>query len=85
MTTIGEWKNQLRTMLADLEEQSSFRAENIFVVGCSTSEVIGEKIGTAGTIEAAEMIFEELKAFKERTGMHLAFQCWRAFEQSISC
>jgi uncharacterized protein (TIGR01440 family) len=83
MTTIGEWKNQLRTMLADLEEQSSFRAGNIFVVGCSTSEVIGEKIGTAGTIEAAEMIFEELKAFKERTGMHLAFQCCEHLNRAL--
>lgn len=83
MNLIGEWKSQLRTMLADLEEQSSFRAGNIFVVGCSTSEVIGEKIGTAGTVEAAEMIFEEFKAFQERTGMHLAFQCCEHLNRAL--
>ena len=34
----------------------------IFVVGCSTSEVIGNKIGTGGSSEAAVAMFKALKA-----------------------
>lgn len=64
MTDIQEWKVQLGTMLADLEEQSSFRPGMVFAVGCSTSEVIGEKIGTAGTTDVAEMIFQSLRLLK---------------------
>ena len=33
----------------------------VFVVGCSTSEVVGSKIGTAGSMEAAEIIFRVLQ------------------------
>ncbi|MEM5016354.1 TIGR01440 family protein [Metabacillus indicus] len=83
MTDIQEWKVQLGTMLADLEEQSSFRPGMVFAVGCSTSEVIGEKIGTAGTVDVAEMIFSELEAFKERTGVHLAFQCCEHLNRAL--
>lgn len=83
MTTIHDWKNQLHTMLTDLEEQSSFQAGHVFVIGCSTSEVIGEKIGTAGTVEAAEMIFSELKAFQDRTNADLAFQCCEHLNRAL--
>ncbi|WP_203289163.1 TIGR01440 family protein [Metabacillus sp. cB07] len=83
MTDIQEWKVQLGTMLADLEEQSSFRPGMVFAVGCSTSEVIGEKIGTAGTEQVAEMIFSELEAFKVRTGVHLAFQCCEHLNRAL--
>lgn len=83
MTTIHDWKNELRTMLTDLEKQSSFQAGDIFVVGCSTSEVIGEKIGTAGTVEVAEMIFSELQAFQDRTQADLAFQCCEHLNRAL--
>lgn len=50
------------------------KADDLFVVGCSTSEVLGEHIGTHGSEEIAAIIFLELTRLKEEKGIHLAFQ-----------
>ncbi|PAV31366.1 TIGR01440 family protein [Virgibacillus profundi] len=48
---------------------------DLFVIGCSTSEVAGKHIGTSGSEEIAAIIFTELSKLKQRTGIHLVFQC----------
>ena len=74
MTEIVKVREQLQISLSDFQEQASLQSGQIFVVGCSTSEVLGERIGTSGTMEVAEAIFSELKQFQEQTGIELAFQ-----------
>lgn len=83
MTNIQEWQAQLTTILNDLEKQASFKAGDLLVIGCSTSEVIGEKIGTAGTVEVAQMIFEALKTLQEKTKIDLAFQCCEHLNRAL--
>ena len=72
---IEEWESQLAAILTEFQEQASLKKGQLLVVGCSTSEVMGEKIGTAGTFEVAAMIFRQMKKFQEETGVELAFQC----------
>ncbi len=55
----------------------------IFVLGCSTSEVIGNKIGTGGSSEAAKMIFRALKAVTDKHGLYLAVQCCEHLNRAI--
>lgn len=80
---LQQWKNQLQQILEDFRKQVTLSEEDILVIGCSTSEVAGEKIGTAGTFEVAEMIFNELKALRESTGVHLAFQCCEHLNRAL--
>lgn len=47
--------------------------EYIFVIGCSISEVIGEKIGIVGVMEVVEMIFDILLDFWKKMGVYLVF------------
>ncbi len=68
------WKQQLEQLLLEMEQQVDFKENDLFVVGCSTSEVIGKRIGTAGGIEVAEFLFGPLKEFADRHKIHLAFQ-----------
>lgn len=56
---------------------------DIFVVGCSTSEVAGKKIGTSGSREIAEVIFSALLTLKEKAGIHLAFQSCEHINRAI--
>lgn len=77
------WRNQLNTVLTDLKQQASLSKNQILVIGCSTSEVIGEKIGTSGTQEVAEMIFNELKELQQLTGVMLAFQCCEHLNRAL--
>ncbi|MBK3495638.1 TIGR01440 family protein [Viridibacillus sp. YIM B01967] len=65
---------QLQQLLTELEQQVTFRKGQLFVVGCSTSEVKGQKIGTAGGLEIAEALFKPLHAFAVRHELSLVFQ-----------
>ena len=55
----------------------------IFVVGCSTSEVIGNKIGTGGSSEAAVAMFKALKEVTDEHGLYLAVQCCEHLNRAL--
>ncbi|MCA1055103.1 TIGR01440 family protein [Rossellomorea aquimaris] len=80
---IEQLQEQLRSILEEFKEKVSLKKGGVFVVGCSTSEVIGERIGTAGTFDVAEMIYCELKKFADSTGVSLAFQCCEHLNRAI--
>ena len=80
---IQVWEKELETILFEFQSQATLKPGHLVVVGCSTSEVIGEKIGTAGTTEVAEMIFRQLSVFAEDTGVALAFQCCEHLNRAL--
>lgn len=83
MTQIGAYKEQLQVLLAELHEQAQFAKGQLFVIGCSTSEVAGGRIGTAGTDEIAAALYEVFESFAEQTGVRLAFQCCEHLNRAI--
>jgi uncharacterized protein (TIGR01440 family) len=80
---ISEWEKELNAILAEFQVQASPKPGQLLVIGCSTSEVIGERIGTAGTLEVAEMIFRQLKHLQQDTGIEIAFQCCEHLNRAI--
>ena len=72
---MSEIRNQLETAFDELISQSNYEEGDILVVGCSSSEVLGEKIGTSGSLETATEIFETLKEKCDKNGLYLACQC----------
>ncbi|WP_194841417.1 TIGR01440 family protein [Sporosarcina obsidiansis] len=74
MDAIALWKLQLEQALTEFAEQAPPVADTIFVVGCSTSEVAGARIGTNGALEIGETLFAPLQAFADKHRIHLAFQ-----------
>ncbi|MEB6112970.1 TIGR01440 family protein [Kurthia gibsonii] len=64
----------LTILLNELAEQTTFKKGQLFVVGCSTSEVKGAKIGTAGGLEIAEALYQPLEQFAKQHGLYLVFQ-----------
>lgn len=78
------WEEQIEQLLLEVEQQIEFRENDLFVVGCSTSEIIGEKIGTAGGLEVAEVLFAPLQAFAKRNNIHLAFQGCEHINRAIT-
>lgn len=59
------------------------RQGQIFVVGCSTSEVLGSKIGTGGSSELAVAMFKKLQEVTEKHGLYLAIQCCEHLNRSV--
>ncbi|OIK16102.1 TIGR01440 family protein [Bacillus sp. MUM 116] len=80
---IQEWEQELETVLSEFNEQAGLKPGQLLVVGCSTSEVMGEKIGTSGTFDVAAMIFRQLKKLQDETGIQLAFQCCEHLNRAL--
>ncbi|MDW7675705.1 MAG: TIGR01440 family protein [Bacillota bacterium] len=72
---LNKISTQVREAVQGLLAVANMKQEQILVVGCSTSEVIGKKIGTEGTREVAEAILEPLLAETARRQLFLAIQC----------
>jgi uncharacterized protein (TIGR01440 family) len=80
---IEQWEAELKAILNDFNGQANLKKGQVLVIGCSTSEIIGQRIGTAGTEEVAEMVFRQLQEFQAETGVQLAFQCCEHLNRAI--
>lgn len=67
-------KSDLETLIGELEEEEFFFENQRLIIGCSTSEVIGEHIGKSSSLEAAEVIFNCFKEIQGKYHIHLMFQ-----------
>jgi uncharacterized protein (TIGR01440 family) len=83
MDDLEQVRQQMRAVLSDFQEQASLEAGQLFVIGCSTSEVMGSRIGTSGTMEVAQVLFEELREFQEKLGISLVFQCCEHLNRAL--
>ena len=80
---MSEIKNQLEKALDELFEQARPEKDDILVVGCSTSEVLGEKIGSSGSLDTAKEIFSVLYKKTSENGIFLACQCCEHLNRAL--
>lgn len=74
---------ELTEAAQELISISKAKPGQIFVVGCSTSEVLGNKIGTGGSSEAAVAMFKALKEVTDEHGLCLAVQCCEHLNRAL--
>lgn len=74
MEYIETIRGQLSQLLEEFEQQVTFQPKQLLVIGCSTSEVLGKRIGTSGTMEVGAIIYDLLSEFSKKHGLFLAFQ-----------
>ena len=74
---------QTKAVMEEMWEKAKLQKGDIFVVGCSTSEVIGAKIGTNSSPEIAEVLFEALYDYAKEKGIYLAIQCCEHLNRAI--
>lgn len=58
MEDIKEIAKQAKDAVLEVIEASKIKEGEIFVVGCSSSEIIGEKIGKGSSPETANVVFD---------------------------
>ena len=68
-------EQQAAQATSELVEQAGLAAGSIFVVGCSSSEVIGEQIGQCSSVEAAQAVYNGIISVLQPKGIYLAAQC----------
>lgn len=83
MHTLETVRNATRTAMAELLELAKVKPGQLFVVGCSTSEVMGKTIGTDSHMDVAEVVFDEIHRAVQDKGMHLAVQCCEHLNRAL--
>jgi uncharacterized protein (TIGR01440 family) len=76
-------KQQAKSAVAELLSVSGLSNGDILVVGCSSSEIVGETIGHGSSIEAAEAVFEAIYPILKEKGIYLAAQCCEHLNRAI--
>lgn len=76
-------KLQCKNAVEELIEVAKLKKGNVVIVGCSTSEVVGSKIGTNSDPNTAEKIFEGLYSTLNEKGIFLAVQCCEHLNRAI--
>ena len=74
---------QTKAVVEELGEKAHLKPGNILIVGCSTSEVLGAKIGTNSSPETAKHIFDALSDYTKEHGLFLAIQCCEHLNRAI--
>lgn len=76
-------KNDMDRLVGEWMTRDDLNQGDFFVIGCSTSEVAGEHIGTSGSEEVAAVIFASLHKLKEKTKINLVFQCCEHLNRAL--
>ncbi len=75
--------DQAHLTIAEIAEKANLRSGNILVIGCSTSEIVGERIGTNSVPRVASEIFAAFYAYAKEKGIFLAVQCCEHLNRAI--
>ena len=76
-------KQQAKSAVAELISVAGLNKGDILVVGCSSSEIVGETIGHGSSIEAAEAVFEVIYPILKEQGIYLAAQCCEHLNRAL--
>ena len=74
---------QVKTAAEALVEAAGLQRDDILVVGCSSSEIIGSKIGSNSSPEVAGTVFTALMEVLSPKGIWLAAQCCEHLNRAI--
>jgi uncharacterized protein (TIGR01440 family) len=74
---------ELRECLEDLRDAAGLGPGQVLVVGASTSEMAGARIGTAGSLELGRAVAETVLEFARATGCAAAFQCCEHLNRAL--
>ena len=78
-----EITQQAKTVVTELLEQSSPRPGSLFVLGCSSSEMVGKRIGKGSSMDAAQAAFRGIYPVLQEHGIHLAVQCCEHLNRAL--
>ena len=80
---LDEISVQASMAATELLAAANLRPGDIFVVGCSSSEIVGGHIGKASSLEAAQAVFDGIYPLLEEKGVYLAAQCCEHLNRAL--
>lgn len=76
-------KEEASLAAQELLEAAKLHAGQIVIIGCSTSEVCGQRIGTASVPEVAEALYDGLRQVFAPRGIYIAAQCCEHLNRAV--
>lgn len=67
----------------ELLSAAKLRSGALIVVGCSSSEILGERIGKGSSPEAAQAVVETIMPILEENNLYLAAQCCEHLNRAL--
>lgn len=80
---LDQVRNEARAAAEQICEAAKLRKGQILVVGCSTSEVAGHKVGSHSSPEIGQAVFDGLNEALAPKGIYLAAQCCEHLNRAI--
>lgn len=80
---LNKIQEQAAAAVRELIEVAGLQAGDLLVIGCSSSEVLGEKIGTASSMDTAGAIMDGILPILQEKGIFLAAQCCEHLNRAI--
>ena len=78
-----ELTEQARGIVTELLEQARLRPGELLVIGCSSSEIVGKRIGKGSSMEAAQAVFAGIYPVLKEKGIQLAVQCCEHLNRAL--
>ncbi|WP_228099277.1 MULTISPECIES: TIGR01440 family protein [unclassified Granulicatella] len=69
--------------LEDFITLSKLKKDDIFVLGCSTSEILGNKIGSATNLEIGREVIEMVYSVLKKHDIYFAVQCCEHLNRAL--
>ena len=76
-------KNKAEALVLELIEKAKLNKGDLLVVGCSSSEIVGQHIGKCSSLESAEAVFEGIYPVLKEKEIYLAAQCCEHLNRAI--
>ncbi|AJS60413.1 TIGR01440 family protein [Paenibacillus sp. IHBB 10380] len=76
-------REQVGLVLRELVEVAKLGPGKLLVVGTSTSEVVGERIGTSGALEVANELLAGIEEVRNEFGFLVTYQCCEHLNRAL--
>ncbi|SEG20026.1 TIGR01440 family protein [Eubacterium ruminantium] len=80
---IEKIKEDAGNVIQEIYNASGIKSGQIFLVGCSSSEIIGKHMGSASSADAAEAVYSVISSFLKEKGVYLAVQCCEHLNRAV--
>ena len=78
-----EIKRQAESAILELLSTANLGPGDLLVIGCSSSEIVGERIGKGSSVEAAEAVYAGIAPILREHGVLLAAQCCEHLNRAL--
>lgn len=76
-------RSDSKIVFLELVENAKLKKDSILVIGCSTSEIVGDTIGTHSSMDIAKALYDGMYEMLINKGIYIAVQCCEHLNRAL--